>query len=121
MLLAASNHSLRLYGMDIVYDLCLCTELNGFLFVPWLVCMPPRVEEMFNTITGKTDYHGMPITLETNPETVEITQAYRQEQYNFQQSFMDDLNIKVVDISKPARSIAKTSVSAINVEQEEMF
>jgi hypothetical protein len=46
MLLAASNYSLRLYGMDIVLDLCLCTELNGWLWAPWLVWMPDAVQEM---------------------------------------------------------------------------
>jgi len=40
MLLPASNYSLRLSGCDIVLDLCLCAELNGWLWVPWLVYMP---------------------------------------------------------------------------------
>jgi len=44
MLLAASNYSLRLYGQDIVFDLCLCAELNGWLWMPWLVFMPPETE-----------------------------------------------------------------------------
>jgi hypothetical protein len=40
LLLPASNYSLRLSGCDIVPDLCLCAELNGWLWVPWLVYMP---------------------------------------------------------------------------------
>jgi hypothetical protein len=32
LLLAVSNYSLRLYGSDIVPDLCLCAELNGWLW-----------------------------------------------------------------------------------------
>jgi len=44
MLLAASNYSLRLYGQDIVPELCLATELNGWLWIPWLVFMPTHVE-----------------------------------------------------------------------------
>ena len=46
MLLPASNHSLRLFGQDIVGDLCLCTILNGYLWMPWLVIMPQETEEM---------------------------------------------------------------------------
>lgn len=37
LLLHASNHSMRLYGMDIDPTLCLATLVNGYLFVPWLV------------------------------------------------------------------------------------
>lgn len=45
-LLTASNYSLLLYGTDIVYDLCLCAELNGWLWMPWLVAMPARTRAM---------------------------------------------------------------------------
>lgn len=55
MLLAASNHSLRLFGTDVVYDLCLCSELNGWLWMPWLVVMPDEIESMlqerYDTLT----------------------------------------------------------------------
>ena len=44
MLLPASNYSFLLYGMDIVYDLCLCAELNGWLWMPWLVYMPEETK-----------------------------------------------------------------------------
>jgi hypothetical protein len=37
MLLHASNHSLRLYGMEIDATLCLATLVNGYLYAPWLV------------------------------------------------------------------------------------
>jgi hypothetical protein len=37
MLLHASNHSLRLYGMDIDPTLCKATLVNGYLYAPWLV------------------------------------------------------------------------------------
>ena len=37
LLLHASNHSLRLYGMDIDPLLCLATLVNGYLYAPWLV------------------------------------------------------------------------------------
>lgn len=37
MLLHASNHSLRLYGMDISETVCKATLVNGFLWAPWLV------------------------------------------------------------------------------------
>lgn len=55
MLLAASNYSLRLFGTDVVYDLCLCSELNGWLWMPWLVVMPEEVgsmlQERYDTLT----------------------------------------------------------------------
>lgn len=46
MLLPASNYSLRLHGQDIVGDLCLCSLLNGYLWMPWLVVMPAAVDTM---------------------------------------------------------------------------
>lgn len=36
-LLYASNHSLRLYGMDIDATLCKATLVNGYCYAPWLV------------------------------------------------------------------------------------
>ena len=48
ILLEASNRSLRLSGQDIVHSLCLCAELNGYLFAPWLVIMPNNVREMLD-------------------------------------------------------------------------
>jgi len=45
-LLAASNYSLRLFGQDIVYDLVLSCELNGWLWAPWMVYMPEATREM---------------------------------------------------------------------------
>lgn len=35
MLLCASNHSLRLYGVDILSIMCKVTKINCFLFAPW--------------------------------------------------------------------------------------
>jgi len=46
MLLAASNYSLVLFGQDIVYDLVLCTVLNGYLYMPWLVWMPEECHQV---------------------------------------------------------------------------
>ena len=37
MLLHTSNHSLRLYGLDIDATLCKATLVNGYLWMPWLV------------------------------------------------------------------------------------
>jgi N-6 DNA Methylase len=37
MLLHASNHSLRLYGMEIDATLCKATLANGYLYMPWAV------------------------------------------------------------------------------------
>jgi hypothetical protein len=36
-LLHASNHSLRLYGMDIDLTVCKATLVNGYFYAPWLV------------------------------------------------------------------------------------
>jgi hypothetical protein len=36
LLLAAGNHSLRLYGCDIDETMCMATLVNGYLFCPWL-------------------------------------------------------------------------------------
>ena len=46
MLLHASNHSLRLYGMDIDPTLCLATLVNGYLFAPWLVRPLPFLDRV---------------------------------------------------------------------------
>lgn len=83
MLLAASNYSLRLHGQDIVYDLCLCTMLNGYLWAPWMVVMPDHVREWIRELTGedKLPRPAPPIVQETDPETVEVATAYRKEQY----------------------------------------
>ena len=88
MLLPASNYSLRLYGQDIVYDLVLCTMLNGYLWAPWMVYMPPEVDEMLEQVAqqhepGPVPQPGpmrpaVPIVLETRPEKVAATQAYRE-------------------------------------------
>jgi hypothetical protein len=80
MLLPASNYSLRLYGVDIVYDLCLCAELNGWLWMPWLVWIPPNMRELFDDLDAQKDNgrHSSPgIALKTEPAVVEATQAYR--------------------------------------------
>ena len=44
MLLHASNHSLRLYGMEIDAMLCQATLVNGYLYAPWLVCPLPWLD-----------------------------------------------------------------------------
>lgn len=78
MLLPASNHSLRLYGQDIVLDLCLCAELNGWLWVPWMVFMPDWMRALFDA--QREDGPAMavaPIRLEVDPVRVEATRAYR--------------------------------------------
>lgn len=48
MLLYASNYCLRLFGQDIVFDLTLCTVLNGYLFAPWMVMMPGYMDEVLD-------------------------------------------------------------------------
>lgn len=44
LLLHASNHSLRLYGMEIDPTLCLATLVNGYLFAPWLARPLPYLD-----------------------------------------------------------------------------
>lgn len=77
MLLSASNYSLRLCGTDIVHDLCLCAELNGWLYAPWLVYTTTEVKRMFGRLTGETTPSLPPIHHETDPDRVEMVQAYR--------------------------------------------
>lgn len=97
MLLPASNHSLRLFGADIVWDLCLCAELNGWLWAPWLVYMPRHmdlvleaarlgepVENVQSMAWGsgvqQQDSLAAPlpgVRWETDPTKVEAVQAYR--------------------------------------------
>lgn len=43
-LLHASNHSLRLYGLDIDSLLCRAALVNGYLYAPWLVRPIPWLE-----------------------------------------------------------------------------
>jgi hypothetical protein len=82
MLLVASNYSLRLAGQDIVYDLCLCAELNGYLWMPWLVCMPEHVRAWLLRLAGEGDREQpASVHLETDPEVVDAVQRRRQEQY----------------------------------------
>jgi len=79
MLLPASNHSLRLYGVDIVYDLVLCAELNGWLWMPWMVFSTKEMDETFVSLDEQRGNGHTPqgVRLETRPERVEATQAYR--------------------------------------------
>lgn len=67
MLLTASNFSLRLHGQDIVSDLCLCTALNGWLWMPWLVYMPPHMEAVLEAARRGTIPDETPLAL-TTPE-----------------------------------------------------
>lgn len=50
-LLAASNYSLRLYGMDIDPTMVKATLVNGYLYAPWLV--KPFPEEWFDETRSK--------------------------------------------------------------------
>jgi hypothetical protein len=76
MLLPASNHSLRLFGQDIVPDLCYCAELNGWLWMPWIVYTPPEMKTLFDYLDNKRSPKSG-VRLDTNPDHVEATQAYR--------------------------------------------
>jgi hypothetical protein len=76
LLLTASNYSLRLYGQDIVNDLCLCAELNAWLWMPWLAFMPDWMDDLFRRVTEER-VGPAAIRLETDPVKVEAVQAYR--------------------------------------------
>jgi hypothetical protein len=60
VLLVASNYSLNLYGQEKVADLVLCSILNGYLFVPWLVYMPDYMREILD---AKRTPRKVPIVL----------------------------------------------------------
>jgi len=64
MLLPTSNYSLRLYGQDIAYDLCLCAELNVWLWMLWLAYVPAWMSELFETLDGEAA-PGPQVRLET--------------------------------------------------------
>lgn len=42
MLLAAGNHSMNLWGMDIDRLVCQCTKINGALYCPWMTFPLPH-------------------------------------------------------------------------------
>ncbi len=78
LLLAASNYSLRLYGVDVVRDLCLCAELNGWLWMPWLVYTPDHMQRLFCELDGEGQPTPPPtIRLEKEPAKVTATEDYR--------------------------------------------
>lgn len=79
LLLAASNYSLRLFGMDIVYELILGTQFNGWLYAPWVVLMPGVIRDLFHYYDNKNQRAAPPTgtQLITNPAKVEATKAYR--------------------------------------------
>ena len=53
MLMQAANYSFQLHGMDVDYEVVACTMLNGFLWVPWLVCWPPYMTDVFKLAREK--------------------------------------------------------------------
>ena len=120
MLLPASNYSLRLYGTDIVYDLVLCTELNGYLWAPWMVCMPPGVDELFTALTGEY-MPARPVQLETDPIRVEVTQAYREGKIG-QADFLAALNVQTAAPKPKARPVeVKKEPEPATVDQLGLF
>lgn len=85
MLLAASNYSLRLYGQDIVPELCLAAELNGWLWIPWLVFMPAHVDHVLRRKAA--EFLGEPVQptpvgvnyAPDDPETVRLAERRREQ------------------------------------------
>ncbi len=57
MLLHASNHSLRLFGMDIDSTLCKATLVNGYCYAPWMVRPIPWLDERIGRV-GKNAGRG---------------------------------------------------------------
>lgn len=108
MLLPASNYSLRLYGQDIVGDLCLCSILNGYLWMPWLVLMPAEVDAMLTAryeqslrwlkmrdlLTGAAEPaplekpSALPtgVAVTTSPDTVHLAEQRRQSADDFHEA-----------------------------------
>lgn len=46
MLLYASNHSLCLYAQDISQSMVNVSTVNGFLYIPWMVCNTKEMKEL---------------------------------------------------------------------------
>jgi hypothetical protein len=88
-LLAASNHSLRLWAMDVDYLMCAITEFMGYLFIPWLVrsgdgiirefgetTIERKVRLMREILSGKRDDESV---IEETPEpSVNLADARKQ-------------------------------------------
>ena len=75
MLLCASNYSLQLYGVDVVWDLCLCAILNGYLFMPWLVYMPDHMRELLSATPDPVATGVEVVTKEQQASLLEAARA----------------------------------------------
>lgn len=80
MLLAASNHSLRLSGIDINRFMVLCTILQGYLYAPWMVWWPdfsrwggPPRNVLEEWLFGPEDEQPEPIALQ-QPALFDLSQ-----------------------------------------------
>jgi len=55
MVLHASNQSIFLYGMDIDKTMCMVSEINGFLYAPWMVWPIAQLDEApYHEVSVKT-------------------------------------------------------------------
>lgn len=49
MLLYSSNHSLNLYANDISQSMVNVSMINGFLYIPWMVCNTEEMKNLLNS------------------------------------------------------------------------
>jgi len=74
MLLAASNYSLRLYGMDINPTVIKASLVNGYLYAPWMVKSLPFLDRSFDEL-GEIAPDGRTVAAHLSDQMVEQAQG----------------------------------------------
>ena len=127
MLLPASNYSLRLYGVDIVGDLCLCSILNGYLWMPWLVVMPEQTQKMLEEHADQLNHlRTMRDFIISVPKTPKIgyDEPLRQQPEYLPARVVVDDNPQTVALAEERRQSAEAFYEAARngeLEQVRMF
>ena len=83
LLLAASNHSYRLYGSDINPTVIKATLVNGYLYAPWLVRPFPFLDP-HNCNPAASQTVSDSIIQQACPEQLELTEHDADEQCRFE-------------------------------------
>ena len=83
LLLAASNHSYRLYGSDINPTVIKATLVNGYLYAPWLVRPFPFLDP-HNCDSAASQSVSDSLIQQACPEQLELTEHDTDEQCRFE-------------------------------------
>jgi len=68
LLLAASNYSLNLYGMDIDYRILNVCRLNMWMYVPWAISRPANIDGLMGVTLESPEPEVEPVKVETISE-----------------------------------------------------